>query len=385
LADALRVLHLITRLPVGGAERMLVDIARGLDPRRFASIVCCIQDRGELAAQLDAAGIPVHALERMRSKRFDWGAIGALARLMRAERIDIVHSHLYHANLYGRLAARLARVPAVATVHNTYTRHKLHRELLNRWLARGSARVIAVSEDVRRDLMERDRIPAGKIAVVHNGIDVGRIETALTRQAARERLGLAEDTIALGCVARLEEQKGHRFLLEALRTLNDPARGAARFRALLVGDGRLRAQLEQRAAALGVAGWTQFLGTRHDVAEILKALDICVMPSLWEGLSVAMLEAMAAGLPLVISDVSGVAQVVGDDAYGVKVPPGDPGALARAIAGLADDPARRRALGAAARGRVLERFSARAMLDTLQRLYEEVAARPGGAPAGTQR
>lgn len=371
----LRVLHLITRLPVGGAERLLVDIARGLDPQRFTSVACCIQERGELAGELEASGIAVHSLERMRTKRFDWRAIGDLARLMREQRIDVVHSHLYHANLYGRLAARRARVPAVATVHNTYAKRKLHRELLNRWLAHISAKVIAVSEDVRSDLMRHDGIPPQKIALIHNGIDVGRVETALTRGEARERLGVTGDAIVLGCVARLEEQKGHRFLLEALARLNEPARSSGRFRALLVGDGRLRAELEQRAAELGVAAWTRFLGTRHDVPDILKALDICVMPSLWEGLSVAMLEAMAAGLPLVISDVSGVSQVIGDNEYGIKVPVGDVPALVRTIRALADAPERRVALGAAARQRVRAKFSAQAMLSDLSRLYEEVSSR----------
>ena len=371
----LRVLHLITRLPVGGAERLLVDIARGLDPQRFTSVACCIQDRGELAAELEASGIALHSLGRMRTKRFDWRAIGDLARLMREQRIDVVHSHLYHANLYGRLAARRARVPAVATVHNTYAKRKLHRELLNRWLAHISAKVIAVSEDVRSDLMRHDGIPPQRIALIHNGIDIGRVDTTLTRGEARERLGVTGDAIVLGCVARLEEQKGHRFLLEALARLNEPARGAARFRLVLVGDGRLRAELEQRAADLGVAAWTLFLGTRHDVPEILKALDICVMPSLWEGLSVAMLEAMAACLPLVISDVSGVSQVIGDNEYGIKVPVGDVPALVQTIRALADAPERRAALGAAARQRVLAKFSAQAMLSELSRLYEEVSSR----------
>jgi glycosyltransferase involved in cell wall biosynthesis len=371
----LRVLHLITRLPVGGAERLLVDVVRGLDPARFESIVCCIQDRGELAVELEASGIAVHSLNRMRTKRFDWRAIGALAQLMRDQRIDVVHSHLYHANLYGRLAAWRARVPAVATVHNTYAKRKLHRELLNRWLAHISAKLIAVSENVRSDLMRYDGIPAQKIVVIHNGIDVGRVQTPITRREARARLGLPDEAIALGCVARLEEQKGHRFLLEALAQLNDAQRGGARFRVVLVGDGRLRAELEQRAAALGVAAWTMFLGTRHDVPDILKALDICVMPSLWEGLSVAMLEAMAAGLPLVISDVSGVSQVIGDDEYGIKVPVGNVPALAQTIRALADSPERRLALGAAARQRVLAKFSAQAMLAELSRLYEDVSSR----------
>jgi glycosyltransferase involved in cell wall biosynthesis len=371
----IRVLHLITRLPVGGAERLLVDVARGLDPRRFTSIACCIQDRGELAGELEAHGIAVHSLDRMRTKRFDWRAIGKLARLMRDQRIDVVHSHLYHANLYGRLAARRAHVPAVASVHNTYAKRKWHRELLNRWLAHISAKVIAVSEDVRNDLVRYDRIPPQKIALIHNGIDVSRVQTPVTRNEARARLGLTGDAIVLGCIARLEEQKGHRFLLEALARLNQPARGAARFRVVLVGDGRLRADLEQRAADLGVAQWTLFLGTRHDVPQILKALDICVMPSLWEGLSVAMLEAMAAGLPLVISDVSGVSQVVGNNEYGIKVPVGNVAELAHTIGRLAESAEQRAALGTAARQRVHDRFSAQAMLADLSRLYEEVSSR----------
>ena len=365
----LRILHLITRLPVGGAERLLVDVARGLDGARFESLVCCIQDKGPLALELEAAGIAVHCLERMRTKRFDLAAVRDLARLLRSERIDVMHSHLYHANLYGRLAARLAGVPAIATVHNTYTRVKLHRRLLNRILTNARSRVVAVSEDVRRDLVKYDGIPQERIVVIHNGIDVDRVQTRVTREEARARLGIAEPAIVLGSIARLEEQKGHRFLLEALAQLD------GRYRAVLAGDGRLRGELEGRAAALGVAARTTFLGTRHDIPEILKALDMVVMPSLWEGLSIAMLEAMAASLPVVISDVSGVAQVIGDNQYGVKVPPRDPAALARAIRALGEDPRRRAALGAAARQRVIDKFSGRAMLAGLSQLYEQVSSR----------
>jgi glycosyltransferase involved in cell wall biosynthesis len=371
---SLRVLHLITRLPVGGAERLLVDVVRGLDRARFESIVCCIQEKGAVAEELEAAGFAVFCLQRMQSKRFDLRAVRDLARLLREQRIDVMHSHLYHANLYGRLAAWRAGVPAVASVHNTYTRRKFHRELLNRLLTRGDSRVIAVSEDVRRDLIRYDGIAEEKIVTIQNGIDVGRVQTALTRQEARSRLGIGGDAIAVGCVARLEEQKGHRFLLEAMALLNAPP-VAPRFRLVLAGDGRLRAELERQAAALGIAASTLFLGTRHDIADILRGLDLCVMPSLWEGLSIAMLEAMAAGLPLVISDVSGVAQVIGNDEYGVRVPPGDAAALARVIRALADDPARRAALGAAARNRVLEKFSVQAMVAKLARVYEEVSSR----------
>lgn len=364
-----RILHLITRLSIGGAERLLVDVVRRLDPARFESLVCCIQAKGELALELESAGIPLHCLDRMRSKHFDWRAVRDLARLLRRERIALVHSHLYHANLYGRLAARLAGVPAIGSVHNVYTRSKLHRRLLNRLLSRTSARMIAVSDDVRRDLIEHDGIEPAKVVTIRNGIDLRRVESRLSRQEARTRLSIPEDTLAIGCVGRLEEQKGHRFLLEACALLP-----TIRFQLILVGEGRLREQLETRAAALDLAPRVTFLGARSDVADILRALDVYAMPSLWEGLSLAMLEAMAAGLPLVMSDVSGVAQAFGDEVCGMRVPPGDAAALADAIRQLAESPQRRARMGEAARRRTRAEFDIDAMMARLTSVYEDACA-----------
>jgi glycosyltransferase involved in cell wall biosynthesis len=366
LAEPARVLHLITRLPVGGAERLLVDVARNLPKSRYESIVCCIQDRGPLADEVEAAGLRVIELRRMQTKRFDWGAIGALTTLLRKERIALVHAHLYHANLYGRLAALRARVPAIATVHNTYTRTKWHRRLLNRWLAAAGARVIAVSDDIRRDVARYDGVPEERITMLQNGIDLSRARSTLSRQEARRRLGLADDGFVLGCLARLEEQKGHRYLLEAL---------PAGVRLVIAGDGRLRGALEAQAEQLGLADRVSFLGTRRDVADILAALDAYVMPSLWEGLSLALLEAMAARLPVIASDVGGVSQVAADGAWCLRVPPADVPALAAAIGRLAaESPERRAALGNQARQRVEEAFSLEAMLSRLTRVYDEVLA-----------
>lgn len=372
----MRLLHVITRLPVGGAERLLVDIVRHLPGGQFESLVCCIQERGELAADIESAGVPLVCLNRMRSKRFDWRAVGDLANLMRRQRIDLVHTHLYHANLYGRLAALRVGLPAIATVHNTYHRTKLHRQLINGLLARASARVIAVSDDIRRDLVRHDRIPEHKIATIENGLDVSRIASALPREDARARLGIRDESFALGCVARLEEQKGHRFLIEALGLLVKEVPGiSGKMKVFLVGDGRLRNELERRASSLGVQDIVCFLGTRHDVADILRALDGYVLASLWEGLSVALLEAMAAGLPVIASDVGGVSRVLGNGECGLKVPSGNACALARAIRQLYEQPAERRAaLGEQAKKRVRQDFSLEAMMQRLASIYAEALA-----------
>lgn len=369
-----RILHLITRLPVGGAENVLVDIVRRLNPARYESLVCCIQAKGELSGEIEKLGVPLRCLGRMRSKRFDWRAVRDLIRLVREERIAIVHSHLYHANLYGRIAAYLAGVPAVAHVHNVYGQPKLHRRLLNRLLARATARVIAVSDEIREDLIRHDAIDAPKISVIHNAIDLRRVDTELSREQARARLGVSEEQLLIGCVGRLEQQKGHRFLLEACSLLKDDGDLWPRLRVIVAGDGRLREELEKQAEALGLASSVRFLGTRHDVPEILRALDLYVMPSLWEGLSIAMLEAMAAGLPIIISDVSGAARALGDDEHGIRVPPGDAAALARALWSLAREPGRRLALGASARRRVQENFSIDAMMSQLASIYDDALA-----------
>jgi glycosyltransferase involved in cell wall biosynthesis len=222
--------------------------------------------------------------------------------------------------------------------------------------------------------MRYDRIPERKIATIHNGIDLSRVTSTLPRATARARLGLTEQVFLLGCVARLEEQKGHLYLLRALALLvrNEPAITGS-MRLLLVGDGRLRGQLEGQATSLGLTGMTSFLGTRRDVADILKALDVYVMPSLWEGLSLALLEAMAAGVPVIASDVGGVSQVLASGDYGVKVSPGSAEALAGAIHQLYLEPRDLlSARGSQGRQRVQGDFSLDAVIRKLTKIYFEL-------------
>lgn len=364
-------MQVITRLPVGGAETLVADLVRNLPAAQFRSVVCCIQERGPIADRIEREGISVHCLGRMQSRRFDWGAVSRLAALIRGEKAALVQTHLYHANLYGRLAALHAGVPAIATVHNTYQRAKWHRRILNRFLAGRSARVVAVSEDIRRDLLHHDGIPEHRIATITNGIDPARVQSALSRAEARARLDLREDHFAIACVARLEEQKGHRVLLEALALLRrEQPEVHEPLRVFLLGDGRLRGALEARAAELDLAN-VRFLGTRRDVPDLLAAMDLHAMPSLWEGLSIALLEALAAGLPVVASDVGGVSTVLGDAAFGIKVPPGDVPALAAALARSYARRAQRETLGREARLTVEERFSIDATVAKYAALYGE--------------
>lgn len=363
-----RLLHLITRLPIGGAERMLLGVLRHLDKERFESVVCCIQDRGELADEAETMGIPVIALGLMARGGHDRRVVPALRRLMREQRIDVMHSHLYHANLYGRLAARCEGIPTVASVHNTYTHRKWYRHLINRYLARHTFRVTAGSADVERDLREIDRIPAEKLVRLPNCIDLSRVDTTLTTAEARQRLGFAPTARVIGTVGRVEEQKGQVFLLEAFAQLRQSP-GSDDLGLLIVGDGRLMPKLRETAERLGIAAYCRFPGNLPQLGDVYRAIDVFVMPSLWEGLSLAMLEAMAAGLPMVATNVGGARDVLGDSERGVLVPSGDAAAIAIAVGGLIADGRARTEIADAGTRHVRERYSVAALATQLSDIY----------------
>jgi glycosyltransferase involved in cell wall biosynthesis len=255
--------------------------------------------------------------------------VRALVDLIRREKISLVHTHLYHANYFGRLAARRAGVPCVVSVHNTYTNPEWHRRLINWWLSkRHTGAIIAGSPEIRRDILRYDRVSPALIEVIPNAVDLSRSESGLSRQEARARLHLDDDAFVVGTVGRLEEQKGHPYLLEALNHLKESGLKTV---LLLVGGGREEAALRERAKALDLGDGVRFLGTRDDLGDLFSAMDVFAMPSLWEGLSLAMLSAMAAGLPVVATDVGGVVDVLGKNERGFVLQPKDARQLAERI------------------------------------------------------
>ncbi len=347
---------------------MLLGVLRNLDTQRFESVVCCIQDRGELADEVEALGIPVVSLGLMQRGGHDRRVVPALRQLMRDHRIDLVHTHLYHANLYGRLATRRENLPVIASVHNTYHRTKWHRRLLNRLLARRTYAVTAGSAEVERDLLTIDRIPRDKVVRLPNCIDLDRVETGLTASEAKRQLGFQESDIVIGTVGRVEEQKGHTYLLEAFAQVRQQPGGDA-LRLLIVGDGRMLPRLHETAATLGLEEVCRFPGQLAKLADVYRAVDLFAMPSLWEGLSLAMLEAMAAGLPVIATDVGGAREVLGDNQCGRLVPPRDATALARAITDLLGHPDERARVAAAGRDRVRSTYSAVTLAARLSSMY----------------
>lgn len=368
----LRILHLITAMPVGGAENLVLTTMRYLDPNRFSSILCCIRSKGVLGNEAERLGFKVVALDRMKRKRFDFQAVADIVEVIRREQVDVVHCHFFHAALYGRLAAMRAGIPSVVTAHNVYSRLKWHRRLINWWLGRSTGRIIGVSRRVGEDVLLYDHIASGKLSIIPNGIDLAPLLQMLDQRTAKERLGLSPNAQVIGCVGRLEVQKGHHFLLEALALLRERRGDCPHL--VIVGMGGALDGIRQRTEALCLVDRVLLLGTRRDIPEILAALDIFVLPSLWEGLPLALLEAMAAGVPVIASAVGGIGDVLGNGRYGVLTPPSDVPALHSSIVDLLDDSEKRRALGRLGQMRAHQDYSASTMVCRLEEIYTTVGA-----------
>ena len=374
-----RLLYLIVDLPVGGAEIQLLNLVRHLDRDRYSPVVLCIGKNGPIGEEIAKEGVPVTELGLLRKGGGDRRIVTLLREFLRREKISLVHSHLYHANYFGRLAAFRERIPAVCTIHNTYAHPKIHRRLINRWLARKTARIIAVSGPVREDIIRYDGVDPSKVVVIPNGVDPGRFDIPLTRVEARERLGIPAEHFIIGTVGRLEEQKGLRYLVDAVRMLRERGKNAF---LLVAGSGREEVRLREQATRGGIEDAVFFLGARRDVPDLYRAMDVFALSSLWEGGPITLLEAMASGLPVVATPVGFVPEVVRDGVNGFLVPARDPAMLGEALWRVREDPVRAAEIGREGRETVRDRYTHRHLAEKVMAVYEEVL--PGFSPQGEQ-
>jgi glycosyltransferase involved in cell wall biosynthesis len=325
------VLLLTKGLGRGGTERLLLGTVRHLDRARFrVEVAYLLPWKDALVADIEAEGVPVHCLHAARPASVGW--LLRLRRLVYERRIDLVHTHMPLTAAAARAALPRGRPVFVHTEHNLWDRYRRPTRWANRLTYGRNAAVIAVSEGVARSIANR-RVP---VEVVTHGTDLGAVRRgADARAAARAELGLADDDAVVGTVGNFTAKKDHATLLRAMAALGRDLPAA---RLVLVGSGPLEADLRHRAGDLGLADRASFVGSRHDVLELLPAFDVFALSSRFEGLPIALLEAMATGLACVATRVGGVPEVVSDGRDGLLVEPGDPDALATAIGKvLADD------------------------------------------------
>lgn len=376
-ARPLRILQVTHDLNPGGLQRVVIDLAQGLRRRGHEAHICSLRGTGPLAREIRARGIPLFELP--------WPERGAdrllflkLFRLLARNGYDVIHTHNTQPFLDGGLAAFLARVPV--RIHTDHARpfpDKLRYMAMERLMSHTYRKVVGVSEHTAAELRRHEGIAKSRLAVVPNGIDGDwyRTECArLDRAGLRKAAGLEGFRTVFGLGARLEAQKGIAFLLEAMPAILERHPDTA---LALAGTGSLEGELKEKARSLGVAANVRFLGSQPQLLRFYPMLDFLVLPSLWEGLPLCLLEAMSLGLPIIATRVGGVGDALEDGRTARLVPPGDPQALARAVIGFLDDPERAGALARAARADFDARHDAGIMVERYLGLYGERAGKAG--------
>jgi glycosyltransferase involved in cell wall biosynthesis len=359
-------MQVVLSLAPGGTERLVVDIVRYLHANGAGSMVCCLDDEGAWAQQVRDLGSPVVALHRKPGFQPALGR--AISRLAHEHEIDLVHCHHYSSFVYGQLSASLwSGPPVVFTEHGRLSDAppSRKRRLVNPLIGRLPSAVYAVSADLREHMVG-EGFPRSKVTVLHNGIDPGPPVSNAQRAAARATLALPPDAVLVGTVGRLDPVKDFGTLIRGFAAARNVLPNA---RLVIVGDGPERASLEAVARASAVDRKVIFTGHRQDVRGLLPAFDIFVNSSVHEGISLTILEAMAAGIPVVVTAVGGNPEVVTSDT-GVLVPPRSPESIAKAVIDLAQDRPTRHRLGLAGRARVENCFSAERMLGDYLKSYQ---------------
>jgi glycosyltransferase involved in cell wall biosynthesis len=372
-----RVAHVVHSLAPGGAERRLVALLAGLDSERFTSLVVCVDDLGELAADVRALGIEPVLLGRTR--KLDATVVARLVQLLRREQVSIVHGWLSLPSVLARLAAPVAGVPvrvaAEGGVRSTTSRWRLRAYgVLDRALSPLTDAYVANSNAVADALRERG-VAARKIVVIPNGVAIPEALSAIARARLRRELGAPDGSALVGMTARLDPRfKDHRTFLAAVAALRREGRDV---HAAIIGEGPARGQIEQLAAELGIEEAVTITGYRPDAATLVAVLDVSVLLSYSEGFSNVVLETMAAGTPLVATAIPPNREALVDGEEGVLVPVEDLEATVAAIGGLLDDPARAARLGGAARARAAARYSLSAQAEQTGALYDRLLGRRG--------
>ncbi|HOW28316.1 MAG TPA: glycosyltransferase family 4 protein [Elusimicrobiota bacterium] len=358
-----------------GGEVHLIQLMDTLRRRGFVFHVVC-PEPGPFIQRLidkgiDCEMIPISPLGHP-------GPIRKLADRIRRWNASLVQSHGARSNFYTRLAARLAGVPCLSTVHNALQDYPISAwkrglyMLMDRATAALSTRTVCVARSLQEELLERIPSLAPTTTVIYNGVDTERFNPDhFQRNPIRESLKL-ENKWTIGLVGRITLQKGHIYLLEALRTYG---RYLPSFKLLIVGDGPLRSLLEYKVAYLGLRQNCRFLGVRQDIPEILSALDLVVLPSLSEGFPYAALESMAMRKPVIATAVNGVPEMIRPEVDGILVPPRNVERLGAALMDLGRHPEKARALAESGYERVRADFSLSTMIDQWEKLYREVCAK----------
>jgi glycosyltransferase involved in cell wall biosynthesis len=381
-SSRIRVLQLVGSLHPGGEERVVVQLATGLDPSRYDARVICVREKGQFAQDISAAGIPVSTLvsdDRQSRYLTPWYLLRAIRKFVP----HIVHSHgIIALTAAGPLAMPRLLPRWIHTFHFGNYPYAVKRHMhVERILCKRASQLVCVADAQRDAILRLHRLAPEKAVVVRNGVEPNRfVDDIVVRRAKRAELGYGDEDFVVGAICVLSKQKGIACLLESARAVLRRSPGT---RFLIVGGGPLEAELRQHAERLGLSSHVQFTGWRNDIQELFVAIDVFVMPSLWEAMPLALLEAMAARRPIIVSDVGDNRTLVDQGECALLVKPSDADAVATAINSLYADRKLAYELGTRALRRFRSNFGVDRMLESYEQLYQlDVATARAARPRG---
>lgn len=361
------VLYLNFSMEVGGIETLICEFATRLNSNGFLSSICVFSGGGSLEKKLESEGVMVGCVEKKEG--IDLTVIPRLRRFLREKGIRILHTHNYAAWLYGVLAAR-----GIRGLRHIHTEHsnikKKRRGWVERLLIHFTDRIVCVSDDVKRSMIEHQGISSEYLNVIYNGVDTNRFcPNSFKRKLYKDELGIKHDALIIGIVARLAPVKDHSTLLKAFSKVSENIPEAI---LLIVGDGELKHTLIKQTSEIGLENNVYFLGERQDIPDLLNVMDIFVLSSLSEGHNMSLLEAMSTGLPVVATDVGGNSEVIVDGVTGFLVPSESPNILGEKIGTLLREEKLRLQMGKNGRKRAERYFNTNSMIKNYENIYLDI-------------
>jgi glycosyltransferase involved in cell wall biosynthesis len=365
MAHKYKVLHLVESLDIGGLEKLTAEIVGGLNKNEFEAEIWSIYRGGALVDDLRKRGIAVRVLGI--SSYYNPFNIFKLAKAFKEAKPDIIHSHVYFASTIGRLAGKIANVKVLINhVHSTYTHYNYRNLLIERVLSGITCKTICVSNSVKEFVLTKEKISPSKVDVIYNGIS---FKDQLTRQQARQKYNAADHELIITTVANLHINKGHKVLLDAFSNI---LKKSPQVKCWIIGKGPEEKELKEQVKELNIEANVIFWGGRSDVFDMLAASDIFVLASIErEGMALSVVEAMASNVPVVVTKVGGLPELIQDKKEGLVIPPNDSNKLTEALEELINDPHKRQIFAQEANKKFHAKFESQKMISRIEQLYRD--------------
>ena len=366
----LKILYLIESDDPGGAENVMLSLIEYFK-EKYPIYVGCFK-KGWIYNELKKRKLNPQPIPTNKGS-YDIKLLYHLIKLIKKEKINLIHSHLFDTNFYSSLAAKIAGIPHISTEHGDihHTSKKLDKKTLikAKTISHFSDKIVFVSKFTRDKFLKLSKVPKQKIAIIYNGIDLKEYEQPTDIQRKKAEIGIKNSEFVIGNVANLYPVKGQIYLLKAAKKI---IKEFPNTKFLIIGRGELENELKKEAQKLGIASHIKFLGFRNDVKELLKIMDVFVLCSLSEGLPLSLIEAMASRVPVVCTNVGGIPEVINDRINGFLVPPTDPNALATKIINLLKDRTLANKLAYSSYEKIKQQFSLQFMLDKYAEIYSDL-------------